>query len=276
MSRGPQPPGRRPENDPGPGGEDTVAEVFNRFSLDSGRRRRRRRAEPPPAESGPAGPQRAEEVSAESGEWPSAESTDLAARYSSSPYSSDGYLSDQQAPESYGSGHYLTDERRSAGYPPDRSSPDRYPWPATPDLDAREPQPPSDMSAVSAPYSLGAASSGEEVEQHAEHIRAYAWTGGRTRSNYQLELETLVSTSEYCWTARLERLEHQSIAEHCRHPRSVAEVGALLSVPLGVAKVLIGDMADLGLITVHNTVTETGTESHLKLMERVLSGLRRL
>lgn len=110
----------------------------------------------------------------------------------------------------------------------------------------------------------------------ASSIRPYSWTGGRTRSNYQLELETLVSVSEMCQHHRLERLEQQSIAELCRHPRSVAEIGALLGVPLGVAKVLLGDMADLGLITVHHTVTKSGSTSHLQLMERVLSGLRRL
>ncbi|MFD0491017.1 DUF742 domain-containing protein [Saccharopolyspora spinosporotrichia] len=74
----------------------------------------------------------------------------------------------------------------------------------------------------------------------------------------------------------LQRLEHHSIAGLCQHPRSVAEIGALLGVPLGVVRVLIGDMADLGLITVHRTVSENGSTSHLDLMERVLKGLRRL
>jgi hypothetical protein len=56
----------------------------------------------------------------------------------------------------------------------------------------------------------------------------------------------------------------------------VAEVASLLCVPLGVAKVLLGDMAELGLVTVHKTANGGGNASHLKLMERVLSGLRRL
>lgn len=110
----------------------------------------------------------------------------------------------------------------------------------------------------------------------AASIRPYAWTGGRTKSAHRLELETLVSTSEQCHAARLERVEHHSIADLCRHPRSVAEVGATLGVPLGVAKVLLGDMAELGLVVVHRTVTDSGSAPHLDLMERVLSGLRRL
>lgn len=110
----------------------------------------------------------------------------------------------------------------------------------------------------------------------ASSIRSYTWTGGRTKSNHQLEMETLVSTSETYRPGSLVRMEHQSIAEMCQHPRSVAEIGALLSVPIGVARVLLADMAELGLITVHQTVSESGSAPHLMLMERVLSGLRRL
>lgn len=110
----------------------------------------------------------------------------------------------------------------------------------------------------------------------ASSVRSYTWTGGRTKSKYRLELETLVSTSEGYLPSRNVRMEHQSIAELCHHPRSVAEVGALLGIPVGVARVLLADMAELGLVTVHQTVTDSGSAPHLMLMERVLSGLRRL
>jgi hypothetical protein len=57
----------------------------------------------------------------------------------------------------------------------------------------------------------------------------------------------------------------------------VAEVAALLAIPLGVARVLLGDMAGLGLVIVHQTASSTGKGGpDLALMERVLSGLRRL
>ncbi|MDI2031592.1 DUF742 domain-containing protein [Saccharopolyspora sp. TS4A08] len=110
----------------------------------------------------------------------------------------------------------------------------------------------------------------------ASSIRSYTWTGGRTKSNYELAIETLVSVGENYRPGAPVRLEHQSIAELCQQPRSVAEVGALLSVPIGVARVLLADMAELGLITVHTTVSESGSAPHMLLMERVLSGLRRL
>ncbi|MDA3648175.1 DUF742 domain-containing protein [Saccharopolyspora indica] len=116
----------------------------------------------------------------------------------------------------------------------------------------------------------------EPAAPAASSIRSYTWTGGRTRSTHNLELETLVSVGEGYQQGTAVRLEHQSIAELCQQPRSVAEVGALLSVPIGVARVLLADMAELGLITVHQTVSESGSAPHMVLMERVLSGLRRL
>jgi hypothetical protein len=117
----------------------------------------------------------------------------------------------------------------------------------------------------------------DEREDSASIVRAYAWTRGRTKSDYHLEIETLISTTERGSNpAALVQSEHRSVATLCAHPRSVAEVAALLSLPLGVAKVLLGDMAGLGLITVHETATVAGDKPDLALMERVLSGLHRL
>ena len=113
-------------------------------------------------------------------------------------------------------------------------------------------------------------------------VRPYALTGGRTKSNYALELETLVSTKGSVAIgaisdAAVGQIESLSIMEECRSPRSVAEIAAFLRVPLGVARVLISDAADAGLVTVHKTISDNdGAEAHLVLMERVLSGLRRL
>src|SRR5919107_1914136 len=72
------------------------------------------------------------------------------------------------------------------------------------------------------------------------------------------------------------QVEHRAVAELCEQTRSVAEVAALLSLPLGVARVVLGDMAGLGVVTVHQTASSAGSAPDLALMERVLSGLRRL
>ncbi|GAA4295531.1 hypothetical protein GCM10023148_56990 [Actinokineospora soli] len=127
--------------------------------------------------------------------------------------------------------------------------------------------PPADVPMVRLP---------DPVEQ-AAIVRPYAWTRGRTRSNFELRLETMVSTSARAADASaFAESEHRAIGELCREPRSVAEVATLLGAPLGVAKVLLGDMAQLGLVTVHKTATGGANRAHLVLMERVLSGLRRL
>ncbi|SDE77059.1 DUF742 domain-containing protein [Pseudonocardia oroxyli] len=108
-------------------------------------------------------------------------------------------------------------------------------------------------------------------------VRPYAWTRGRTKANFDLAIETLVSTSpQGREQLGLLQMEHRSVADLCDQPRSVAEIAALLAIPLGVARVLLGDMAGLGVVTVHQTASSTGTEPDLALMERVLSGLRRL
>jgi hypothetical protein len=113
-------------------------------------------------------------------------------------------------------------------------------------------------------------------EETAASVRAYAWTGGRTRSSVQLEIETLIST-----TTQAEdlldtmRSEHQSVARLCREAKSVAEIGALLRLPIGVVRVLLDDMADLGLVTVHAIQTTDG-QPDVDLLQRVLRGLSNL
>ncbi|MGH3802615.1 MAG: DUF742 domain-containing protein [Pseudonocardiaceae bacterium] len=117
----------------------------------------------------------------------------------------------------------------------------------------------------------------DEPEASASAGRPYTWTGGRTSPVLDLAVETLVSTSAHGRdVAALTSVEHRAVAELCRDPRSVAEVAALLSLPLGVARVLLGDMADIGLVVVHRTANASGDTPEAALMERVLSGLRRL
>jgi hypothetical protein len=107
-------------------------------------------------------------------------------------------------------------------------------------------------------------------------VRPYAVTGGRTRPRYQLAIEALVSTSGYGQQySRGLVPEYESICVLCKELRSVAEIASHLSVPLGVARVLVGDMAEEGLVQVHQPGNEEG-QPDMALLERVLSGLRKL
>ena len=113
-------------------------------------------------------------------------------------------------------------------------------------------------------------------EENAASVRAYAWTGGRTKSSVQLEIETLISTTTQA-EEMLDtmRSEHQSVTRLCRQAKSVAEIGALLRLPIGVVRVLLDDMAGLGLVTVHGTQTTDG-QPDIDLLQRVLRGLSNL
>jgi hypothetical protein len=105
-------------------------------------------------------------------------------------------------------------------------------------------------------------------------VRPYAVTRGRTRPQLEIALEALVET-----TAR--GRSGQFLVDLCGgRLQSLAEIAARMEVPLGVARVLVADMAADGLLAVHEPTGfdadggdgSVGTE----LLERVLSGLRRL
>jgi hypothetical protein len=107
-------------------------------------------------------------------------------------------------------------------------------------------------------------------------VRPYAVTGGRTGAETQLAIEALVSTT----TRGLEVMhtlvpEYESVCRLCGELKSVAEIAALLGVPLGVAAVIVGDLAQYGLVFIEPT---GGGDSvpDIQLLERVLSGLENL
>ena len=138
--------------------------------------------------------------------------------------------------------------------------------------------PPRSSVAADRPDRHAAVDTGPPAELGgAAAVRPYAWTRGRTKSGLELAIEALVSTSQRGREQMaMLQVEHRAVAELCEQTRSVAEVAALLKLPLGVARVLLGDMAGIGVVTVHQTASSTGNVPDLALMERVLSGLRRL
>ncbi|GAA4144806.1 DUF742 domain-containing protein [Actinomadura keratinilytica] len=107
-------------------------------------------------------------------------------------------------------------------------------------------------------------------------VRPYAVTGGRTKPRYDLAIEALVTAAPYP-PRDISSLtpEYRAIMDLCRSARSVAEVSALLRIPLGVARVLVADMALEGLLRLHQS-RPANAQPDLRLLERVLSGLRKL
>ncbi|MCR6487085.1 DUF742 domain-containing protein [Amycolatopsis sp. OK19-0408] len=108
-------------------------------------------------------------------------------------------------------------------------------------------------------------------------VRPYVLTRGRTQSRRHLAIEALVSTRAGAhWNGARITGEFRSVRTLCHRPRSVAEVAATIGVPLGVVRVLLDDMAEQGLVTIHDSRVSTDGRPALALMERVLHGLRRL
>jgi uncharacterized protein DUF742 len=108
-------------------------------------------------------------------------------------------------------------------------------------------------------------------------VRPYALTGGRTRSVVEsLRVETLVSSTSFGLAALgMLVLERRRIVGLCREILSVAEVSAKLGLPLGVVRVLIGDLVEEGLVVAHQP-SSPSDRPDLALLERVLYGLREL
>jgi len=106
-------------------------------------------------------------------------------------------------------------------------------------------------------------------------IRAYALTGGRTGTRHQLLVETLISVPRYD-PALSDTLmpESRSLYERARVRCSVAELSVGLDLPLGVVRVLLGDLASQGAVFVHPTAHAYHHDTNV--LERILDGLKRL
>lgn len=117
----------------------------------------------------------------------------------------------------------------------------------------------------------------DEPEEQPAVVRPYTRTGGRTHPVHDLAVETLVvSTEAGREPSAVRSVEHIGIVRLCARTHSVAEVSALLQLPLGVARVLLADMVDEGLVEVHRNPTAEDGLPDLPLLERVLAGLQNL
>jgi hypothetical protein len=108
-------------------------------------------------------------------------------------------------------------------------------------------------------------------------VRPYTMTSGRTRSTGEFALITLIIATRPVF-AVTEPLgpEHTFIIALCQRPQSVAEVSAHLNLPLGIVRVLLGDLLDRGLILARGPSLNSPEQPNLRVLEKVLNGLRSL
>jgi Protein of unknown function (DUF742). len=123
----------------------------------------------------------------------------------------------------------------------------------------------------------------DSFEFETRTVRPYAVTGGRVRSaNADMPLEALVEVLPGAHATRGLTPEKRAILEHAESNYvSIAELSALLHLPLGVVKIIVADMAEADLVRVHSSSpmdVHTGQSPalSLSLLESVLNGISAL
>lgn len=108
-------------------------------------------------------------------------------------------------------------------------------------------------------------------------VRPFAVAGGRTRpGRFDLNLITLVVSIGHAGRHRHEP-EAAEIMRCCAQPVSVAEVAAIVDLPLGVVKVLLSDLIERGDLIYRMPVNNVhGRPDDPALLQAVLDGIRRL
>jgi Protein of unknown function (DUF742) len=108
-------------------------------------------------------------------------------------------------------------------------------------------------------------------------VRPYVLTRGRTSSSLGVfalhaPILALITTDQL---GRNATPEDRKIIELCQTPTSVAEVSARLSTPVGVLRVLVGDLVEARMVTVRE-VENRADHRDVRLLERLLEGIRAL
>lgn len=105
-------------------------------------------------------------------------------------------------------------------------------------------------------------------------VRSYTLTAGRTRTEVHLPLEATLRRQGFDDAGG--ETPRQRILRVC-DGTSVAEVSARVTMPIGVVRVLLGDLVQEGKVRVEATLTErSSTDQRRSLIERTLRGLRAL
>ncbi|MCX4092332.1 DUF742 domain-containing protein [Nocardia sp. alder85J] len=111
----------------------------------------------------------------------------------------------------------------------------------------------------------------ENIDSDDEFVRPFVVTGGRTTPVIDgLRIETLVQAPRSALSAPLQ-LEQRTVVELCQEPLSIAEIGAALHVPVGLAKVIVSDLAAAGFLTVQESADLT-----VSAIERIRNLVRAL
>jgi hypothetical protein len=106
-------------------------------------------------------------------------------------------------------------------------------------------------------------------------VRPYVVTRGRTRPPGMAVglIDSVVSAGRESAGARGLAPEHRLLLGLCGAPIPLADLASEADLPLGVVRVLVGDLQERGLVTV---VPSAGGSHDEKVLRSVLDGLRAL
>ena len=108
-------------------------------------------------------------------------------------------------------------------------------------------------------------------------VRPYALIRGRTRpAGKSLDVIAMVITVRGSWPDPVDlEPEHYAVLRLCMLPTSVADLAADLDLPLGVVQILLSDLRERSLVTVHHPVPPARLPDP-QILKEVVDGLRRL
>jgi len=107
-------------------------------------------------------------------------------------------------------------------------------------------------------------------------VRPYALIGGLARpSGERLDLIDMVRAVRRGAQEPPDLSPEQAeLLQRCQMPTPIAELAADLDLPVGVIRILVGDLGARGLVTIHRA--HPAAFSDLKILQEVVDGLRRL
>ncbi|WP_232542197.1 DUF742 domain-containing protein [Nocardia bovistercoris] len=110
-----------------------------------------------------------------------------------------------------------------------------------------------------------------DVDSADSFVRPFVMTAGRTTPLLDgLRIETLVQASPAALSAPL-RFEQRTVVALCQIAHSIAEIANKLRVPIGVARVIVGDLATQGFVQVRDA-----PELSIAAIERIRDLVRAL
>ena len=108
-------------------------------------------------------------------------------------------------------------------------------------------------------------------------VRPYALTQGRTLpaggASFDL-IDVVIATSDRVPEHFRPGPEHRRILGLCRRPTPIVDLTSEIDLPLGVVRVLLGDLISEGLVRVLTTQKQPATDQ--RLLRMVLDGLESL